>query len=98
VVSSRHLSDQNYWGSVQITKIYWLRNPKFPNDLSISNAIMVEVRRRILVDRTHGLCSRTSVDDEDDVANLKVNGDLGAMTPVSHEWHLCVLTHVRRSR
>jgi hypothetical protein len=57
---------------VQITKIYWLRNPELPKDLSISNVVMVEVQRRTLVDRTRGLRSRTSVDDEDDVADLKV--------------------------
>jgi hypothetical protein len=45
-----------------------------------------------------GLCSRTSVDDEDDVADFKVDGDLGATTLVSHERHLSVLAHVRRSR
>jgi hypothetical protein len=41
-----------------------------------------------------GLCSHTSVDDEDDVADLKVDGDLGATTPVSHEWHLHVLARM----
>jgi hypothetical protein len=32
-----------------------------------------------------GLRSRTSVDDEDDIAALKLNGDLGATTPAPHE-------------
>jgi hypothetical protein len=71
------------WGSVQIAKIYWLRNPKLTKDLSTSNARTVEVQGHTLVDRTRGLRSRTSVDDKDDVADLKVDGDLGGTTPVS---------------
>jgi hypothetical protein len=39
-------------------------------------------RRHTLVDRTRGLCSRTSIDDEIDAANLKVVKELGAMNPV----------------
>jgi hypothetical protein len=87
-----------YWGSVQITKIYWLRNPEFPKDLSTSNVVTVEVQRRTLVDRTRGVRSRTRVDNEDNVADLKVDGHLEATTPFSHERHLRVLAHVRRSR
>jgi hypothetical protein len=66
-----------------------------PKDLSISNAITVGVRTRTLVDQMRGLRSRTSVDDEDDVADLKVDEHLGAMTPVSHKRHLRVLVHIR---
>jgi hypothetical protein len=79
-------------------KIYWLHNLELPKDLSTSNAVMVEVRRHTLVDRMQGLRSHTSVGDEDDVADLKVEGDLGETTPMSHERHLWVLAHVHRSR
>jgi hypothetical protein len=70
-------------------------NPNLPKDLSISNAVTVGVRTRTLVDRTWGLRSRTSIDNKDDIADLKVDGDLGATTPVSHKRHLRVLAHVQ---
>jgi hypothetical protein len=57
---------------MQITKKN-LRNPKLPKDLSTSNAVTVTVvPRRTLVDPMRGLCSRTSIDDEYDIADLKV--------------------------
>jgi hypothetical protein len=84
------------WGLVQLTKkIIGYATPNLPKDLSISNIVTVGVRTHTLVDRPQGLRSRTSVDDEDDEANLKVNADLGATTPVSHERHLRILAHVR---
>jgi hypothetical protein len=43
-----------------------------PKDLSISNVVTIGVQTRTLLDRNAGLCSRTSVEDEDDVADLKV--------------------------
>jgi hypothetical protein len=83
---------------VQITKNIGYATSNTPNDLSISNAVMVGVRTRTLVDRTRGLRSRININDEDDEADFKVDGDLGATTPVSHKRHLRVLTHVRRPR
>jgi hypothetical protein len=79
-------------------KIIGYATPNLPKDLYISNVVTVEVWTRTLIDRTWGLRSRTSVDDEDDEADLKFDGDIGAMTPVSHERHLRILTHVRRSQ
>jgi hypothetical protein len=34
-------ADVDCWGSVQITKIYWLHNPELPKDLSTSNVVTV---------------------------------------------------------
>jgi hypothetical protein len=77
-------------------KKLFLRNPKFPKDLSVSNAVTKkDVRLHTLEDRMRGLRPRTGIDDEADVADLKVVKDLGATTPVPHEQHLCVFSHVR---
>jgi hypothetical protein len=64
-------------------KIIDYATPNLPKDLSISNVLTVGVRTRTLVDQIRGLHARTSIGDEDDVADLKVDGDLGATTPVS---------------
>jgi hypothetical protein len=42
-----------------------------------------------------GLRPRTCVDDEADIADLKVVVELGAITPTPHKQHLRVLAHVQ---
>jgi hypothetical protein len=42
-----------------------------------------------------GLCLRIGVDDEADIDDLKVVVELDATTPMPHEQHLRILTHVR---
>jgi hypothetical protein len=61
-------------------KIIGYATPNLPKDLSISNDVTVGVQTCTLVDQTRALCSRTSIDDEDDEADLKVDGDLGETT------------------
>jgi hypothetical protein len=55
----------------------------------------MDVRQHTLEDRTRGLRPRIGVNDEADVADLKVVEDLGATTPAPHEQQLRVLAHVR---
>jgi hypothetical protein len=77
-------------------KKLFLCNPEFPKDLSISNAVIEkDVWLHTLEDLMRGLRPRTGVDDEVDVADLKVVKDLGATTPAPHEQHLYVFAHVR---
>jgi hypothetical protein len=61
------------WGSVLITKKILPTQPQIAQDLSRSNDVMITGdRRRTLVDRSQELLPRTGVDDEADVADLKV--------------------------
>jgi hypothetical protein len=53
--NTRSYPGSGCWGSVQITKIYVLRNPELPKDLSISNAITVGVLDTYLEDRNAGI-------------------------------------------
>jgi hypothetical protein len=71
--------------------------PNIPKDLSISNAVTVGVWTRTLIDRNVGI-TLSHKHWQDDVADLKVDEDLGATTLVSPEWHLHVLTHIQRPR
>jgi hypothetical protein len=74
------------WGLVQITKIYWLCNPKLPKDLSNSNAITVNrssdmyphrPNEGIMLPHKRWRWRRRS--------RPQGREDLGAMTPALHE-------------
>jgi hypothetical protein len=52
-------------------------------------------QRHTLEDRTWGLRPHTGVDDEADVADLKVVEELDAMTLAPQVQHLRVLEHIR---
>jgi hypothetical protein len=61
------------WSSMQITKYLCATQPRFPKDLSISNAVIVKNFGHVhSKTETTGLRSRTSVAVKDDVADLKV--------------------------
>jgi hypothetical protein len=85
------------WGLVQITKNLCAMQPRFPKDLSISNAVTVkEFQTRTLVDRNTGIMLLHKCCYHRCHSRPQGHEELGATTLASHERHLRVLTHIWR--